>query len=560
VSTWTINNRPLAMLGVTSPTLTRGSWGEHALEIEMDGRNATSAPAWADGATVTLRYGSTVRFVGEIVAPERRAQSGAEGHSLRAVNAWIILEETVYEQTWAILGGTSTASKARCIIGMKPDGTFGTLADAITDVLAFAGVAAGSISLPQTEEPWEVRNVTCAEVLRQIQRMAPRSVAWWTYPGGVPTFHVSDEPTLVTLAMTPKTLVSLRPNRRQAVRGVRLQYEIVSESDGVQQTDVVEDTAGATSGRRIYMQTIPWRGASATFARMRTTVVTIPTAIADDKTKTFWLSHCAPLRGAKTMDGDDITPDWEFSTFDPADTDFPRDYPSGSQPYGPVGPAFRCYFAVRLARVDGKDGTGPYELSDPEDTESDKIRLDTDLTRMLIAGAVTPWMEDMGKTAQKWTLYAIVKWTDAATRQPKKTQVSINLTATDCVNKEYTSIQNYADGDPVPTGLAAELYAALSQTYHEGEVARIEDECTGFAREGNSLQVTGGPAEWESMNALIQGVREDIGGGLTTLTVGVGPNLAPGDMLELLRRERARAEADSRLGVTNSGSKEDGLP
>lgn len=557
---WTINNRPLSALGVTSLTLTRGAWAEHALDIEIDGRNATSAALWADGATVTLRYGSTVRFVGEIVAPERRAQSGAEGHSLRAVNAWITLEETVYEQTWAILGGTSAASKARCIIGVKPDNTFGTLADAIEDVLTFAGVAAGSISLPQTEEPWEVRNVMCSEVLRQIQRMAPRSVAWWTYPGGVPTFNVSAEPTLVTLALSPDTLVRLRPNRRQAVRGVRLQYEIVSETDGEQQTDIVEDTAGATSGRRIYMQTIPWRGASAAFARMRTTVVTIPTAIADAKTKRFWGTHCAPLRGAKTMDGDDDTPDLEFVTFDPAATDFPRDYPPGSETYGPVGTGFRSYFAVRLARIDGVDGTGAYELSDPEDTESDKIRLDKTLPRMLIAGAVTPWMERMGKKAQKWTLYACVKWTDAATRKPQKAQVSINLTATDCVNKEYTELQNYADGDPVPTGLAAALYAALSETYHEGEVARIEEECTGFAREGNSLQVTGGPAEWASMSALIQGVREDIAGGLTTLTVGVGPNLAAGDMLELLRRERARAEADSRLGVMNSGSKEDGLP
>lgn len=560
MSTWTINGRTLAALRVTSATLTRGSWAEHALELEIAGRNVTSAALWAQGSTITLKYGSTTRFVGEVLDTGRSASGGAEGHTERAVNAWLTLEETVYEQTWAILGGTASTTKARCIIGLKEDNTYGTLADAISGVLSFAGVTAGSITLPITEDPWEVRNVSCAEVLRQIQRMAPRSVSWWTYQFGVPTFHVAASPDSVTLALTGDTAIDLRPNTRQAVRGVVLQYEVVSTTDGEMQTDVVEDIAGAESGRRILMQTIPWRGAEATFARMRPKVVTIPTAVAEVKTKRFWGEYCAELRGAKTMAGDAETPDLEFVPFDPADTDFPRDYPPLTVAYGPTGPAFRTYFALRLARVDGTDGTGPYELTDPEDTESDKIRLDDDLPRMLLAGAVTPWMEDMGKKAQKWTMFACVKWTDAATRAPKKSVVSINLTATDVVNKEYVSLQSSADGDAVPTDLAAALYAELQKTWHEGTLTRVEDECSNFAREGASLLVTGGAREWVDMNALIQSVQEDITQGVTTLTVGVGPQLAPGDMLDLLRRERRRAEADSGAGVARKGSKEDGLP
>jgi hypothetical protein len=558
---WTINGRTLAALGITSARLTRGSFAEHALELVWEGRDATLPPVFADGADVVLSDGATTRFVGEILEPGRAMSGPAESHTARAVNAWIALEETTYEQAWAILAGSGSANKARCIVGLKADGTVGTLAEAIEHVLSFAGVAAGSIALAVTEEPWEVRNVTCAEVLRQIQRLVPRSVSWWTYPGNVPTFNVASAPTTLTLAAGGDTDIVLRPNRRQAVRGVRLQYEVQRTTDDVAQTDVVVDSAGATTGRRVLMQTIPWRGSQSTFARMRTKVQTVPVNVSGALAlvRRWWGAHAPGLRIAKAEPADLTVPQLNFALFDVAAAAWPAGLPPGFAGYG-TAVGGKYYFGVKLANVTATDGTGPYELRDPDDETSEKIRLDTGLLRELLDGAVTPWMERLGKKAQRWTICANVNFIEEATRQPKQEIVMANFTATDCVNKEYAQMTNYADGDPVPSGLAAALFAALGETYHEGTVAKIEAECSGFAREGQKLQITGGATEWATMNALVQGVQEDIVSGLTTLTVGVGPNLAPGDMLDLLRRERRRAEADSTNGVSLAASKGDGKP
>jgi hypothetical protein len=565
VSDWTINGKTLAALGVVGAVLTRGSWAEHSCELSLDGRSATVPGLWTPGDAVEIKYGSTVRFVGEVMDVGKTASGGAEGHRARLVNAWIVLAETIYEQSWTLTNGGSTANKARCIVGLKSNGEIGTLAEAITDVLNFAGVAVGSIVLASVEEPWEVRNVTCAEVIKQIARLAPRAVSWWTYPGGVATFNVASSPSAVELAMTAKTNVDLRPNRTQAVRGVRLQYEIVRTTSDVPQTDVVVDSAGATTGRRVLIQTIPWRGASANFLRQRVKVRTIPTTAtgtdaAQKATRQFWAERCPELRAAKSVVGDgDFTPKLTFNLFDNAAAIWPEGLPDGTVGFGAASGG-KYYFAAKLARIDGTDGTGAYELTDPDDAGSVKIRLDSGLTRMLVEGTVTPWMQRQGKDAQRWQLFANVSFIDAASGRPVQQVVHINVTVTDCVTKEYVELQSYADGDAVPTGLAAELYAVLGQTYHEGTVVRVEDECSNFAREGNALTITGGATEWTTMNALVQGVREDIGSGVTTLTVGVAPRLGAADMLDLLRRERKRREADEGRGLANAGSRGDGLP
>jgi hypothetical protein len=62
------------------------------------------------------------------------------------------------------------------------------------------------------------------------------------------------------------------------------------------------------------------------------------------------------------------------------------------------------------------------------------------------------------------------------------------------------------------------------------------------------------------MNALVQSVAEDLPSGTTTLTVGVGTHLGTEDMLDLLRRERKRKEADTLAGLANAGSRGDGKP
>jgi hypothetical protein len=565
---WTANGQTFAALGITGATLSRATWGPHTCRLTASGRDATVPALFADGASVTIKHGETVRFVGEVKGAARAAEGGAEGHVYELVNAWIALEETIYRQPWVKHSGS--VNLGRCIVGLKADGTIGTLGEAIADVLAAAGVAAGTISLAATDEPWEVRNVMCSEVIKQIARLRPRAVSWWTYPAGVPTFNVSDAPATGALAFTPDTdAVDLRPNRSQAVRGVVLQYEVARVVDDEQVLDIVLDTAGETTGRRVLLQTIPWRGASEKHLRQRVKVRSIPlvptgTDAQMKATRKFWASRVPELRTAKPVTGDaDKTPEITFLPFLPAVAGA-GDNTRGQQPADTVGvgptSGGRYYFAVQLAHKDGGDGATQWELEDSSDEDSDHIVLDTTLPRYLIEGAVTPWMRDQGCEAQRWTMHAFVTFLGKGAPGFMGRMVHINVTATDCTNREYSHLQDYADGDPVPSGIAAELYAALGQTHHEGTVRRVADECDGAVREGQKLTISGGATEWSTMHALVQKVDEQIATGTTTITVGVGEHLAPPDMIELIRRERKRAEADTGLGVANSASKLDGRP
>lgn len=565
---WTANGRTFAALGITAARISRATWGAHTCTLTASGRDATVPALFADGATVTIKYGETVRFVGEVKSPARNAQGGAEGHVYELVNAWIALEETIYTQPWVKHSGT--VNLGRCIVGLKANGTIGTLGEAISDVLAVAGVAAGTISLTATDEPWEVRNVMCSEVIRQIARLRPRAVSWWTYPSGVPTFNVSDAPATAALAFTPDTdAVELRPNRAQAVRGVVLQYEIARQVDDEQVLDIEIDTAGETTGRRVLLQTIPWRGSSERHLRQRVKVRSIPlvptgTDAQMKATRKFWASRVPELRTAKPVTGDaDKTPEITFLPFLPAVAGA-GDNTRGQQPADTVGlgptSGGQYYFAVQLAHKDGGDGATQWELEDPADEDSDHIVLDTALPRYLIEGTVTPWMRAQGREAQRWTMHAFVTWIGPGAPGFKGRMVHVNFTATDCTNREYSHLQDYTAGDPVPSGIAAELFAALGVTHHEGTISRVAAECDGAVREGQKLTITGGATEWTTMNALVQTVDEQLSSGTTTITVGVGEHIAPPDMIELIRRERKRAEADTGLGVMNSASKLDGKP
>lgn len=104
-----------------------------------------------------------------------------------------------------------------------------------------------------------------------------------------------------------------------------------------------------------------------------------------------------------------------------------------------------------------------------------------------------------------------------------------------------------SQAEPVPAGLATNLYNSLSTLEWEGQVGLSEIECTGVARPGNTLNLLNGKAAWASMMATVQSVTHSIIGGQTTITVGPPAQLGVQDFLDLARFRRGS-------DVGNSGS------
>lgn len=99
------------------------------------------------------------------------------------------------------------------------------------------------------------------------------------------------------------------------------------------------------------------------------------------------------------------------------------------------------------------------------------------------------------------------------------------------------------------------LYAGAHLLYYEGKITSEQAEVSGAIGLGNALNLSGGRAEWEGMNAPVQTVAEDVDAGRTEIGFGPPSHLSPQDLVELLRGARRRkASARGSGGERKSGT------
>lgn len=103
--------------------------------------------------------------------------------------------------------------------------------------------------------------------------------------------------------------------------------------------------------------------------------------------------------------------------------------------------------------------------------------------------------------------------------------------------------------EPLPTGLAAALLAAIGTLQWEGEVVAIEDDCSGLAEPGRVLNLANGRVEWDTMSATVQEVVEELLTGRTRINFGPATHLGVDELIAILRQARSR-QADT--GVADS--------
>lgn len=99
----------------------------------------------------------------------------------------------------------------------------------------------------------------------------------------------------------------------------------------------------------------------------------------------------------------------------------------------------------------------------------------------------------------------------------------------------------------------------------KGELEIVETECSGLLAIGKVLNVTGGDPAWESMNAIIQSITENLATGRTKVVFGPPARLATADLMELMHpfytsikasSEEGREKESGKSSETNMGDKE----
>jgi hypothetical protein len=172
-----------------------------------------------------------------------------------------------------------------------------------------------------------------------------------------------------------------------------------------------------------------------------------------------------------------------------------------------------------------------------------------------LIGQWAPWMPGIVQTVNVTALVSYSEPESFFTVFEKRE--TCQIVATNLATGTYRSTQEAVSGEAQPIGLAEAMVKARNALHFEGRIILKEQVCSGAVRLGNVLNVSGGRAEWATMNAQIQSVLEEIDTGLTTITFGPNKMLGPADYIELLRATRNRfryAAPESRASGVNAGS------
>lgn len=95
---------------------------------------------------------------------------------------------------------------------------------------------------------------------------------------------------------------------------------------------------------------------------------------------------------------------------------------------------------------------------------------------------------------------------------------------------------------PLPAGLAENYREGLSVLQYSGHITIEEKECSQGIHPGILINLTGGAEEWETMQAQVQEIVEDIDTGKTTIYFGPAEHIRIDDFLEVLKIARNQAD------------------
>ncbi|HLQ18335.1 MAG TPA: hypothetical protein VK146_05085 [Tabrizicola sp.] len=476
----------------------RRSQAGDAVTFTLDGVPYDADLPIAANAEVIIRKDGAQWFRGRVVAISRDAAGSAEAIRYQVAGPWWYLEQLVFQQTWTLGEGGPPIRKSHCLLNTYADGTSMGTRNQVEEALTWARDNAlthyGSApftwdlsDLPDLPIPMdEIRDITCAEVVRKQLRWMPDAVTWFDYSTSPPTFRAARRPDLrtVTLAAADRiTRLSLVPRHDLLVPSVVLKYERVDTIDGIPSPTLTVDAApsGATGAEfGAFVATIDLQGFSLGFAR-----ATIATQALPD-TEAGWLAWL------KTKEA------WLASD------------------------------RISLASV---TAVSRVVSGDP---------LGTVLPRELIEGQIPEWM---GKLTQQETVEIEVSLAvsdDISTSWLGKKRFSVNIVTTNATSGTFSQVASFEEGEEPPVGLAASVYAGLSTLEWEGSVTLVDQELRDEPTLGDRLNITGARSEWASMVAIVQEVAEDVDSGTLSVTVGPPNQLGPRDLVELLRVNRFR--------------------
>jgi hypothetical protein len=566
MSAWRINGSDPELLGISGLKLTFVNQAPDRLIFTQAMARMDDNAFLAWNQSVTLSQNGVPWFRGRANEPRRTGSAGGEKISYEVLGLWWELDRLPLEQVWQLgfvtnheEAATRALRKGRFIAMLDDEGDPQSVGATIAAILEYAkdcgvDLSIGTIDIPLMVAPQELISMSAGEAIRALLRWQPDAVASINYQGVTPQINIRRASQLSSVVVQygdAANAFDIQAARDRQVSEVVLRYEVARTIGQSQRSDLVVDAyPPSADGGNVgaLVQTIPWQGSDMQFLKQKIVVREIrdnvSTATKLKQAREYWakLESSLSLRAADRVEGEKI-PELTFHDL--------KEHPKFAEENAGVK------FKRALREPAGEDEEGEYEFYDPGDPENydsngnpknaRKVRLQTNLVQELIEGEIQHWMR--GVKGQPQTVTAYISWTENGA--PKGPELCVaHVMATNAQNREYAKIASYEEGEPIPVGVAEAIFNALNRLEWRGEVVRVQAECTGWARVGMVLNISGGRGEWANMDAIIQSVEEDLDAGLTRVTIGPAEQLAPQDFIELLRMNR-RPEGNTGAGGAN---------
>jgi hypothetical protein len=540
-------------------------------------------------------------FSGIVTKPKGNATGAAESIDYEISGPWLFLEKTPFQQQWVttdIAGGalvTLTTTRSSILSGQSLDGTKMNSGQVLKEVLLYAQYAyqmlpfptavgvdhlpaappangpflIGTIAPTITVPYKQLRDRSCADIIREVLKYCPDCVAWFDYSTTPwPTLHIDTRSNLAAnlgpggSARTIKAFPNFEsdsygvsgfsptPRRDVQVPVVVLKFEQKNSIDGATYDACVVQSyppapAGVDQGAWesqpfAWVQTIDLVGGHTTQQSADIKSILRPITPGDEIASTWCISKLPWLT------------DGTQGTFDIAN------------------------ISVGLVQttIDAND-----PLNDPDDNPNN-ISLPNcpQLVFELLTSAFPDWLQDDPNNldAAKVSVYFTLKYTgaDAKTKAIFWKNLSdlttpltdgtgviegwFNFRATNAATNTYSELTSWAASEPIPPGMAQALYESLSQPHYAGTMTVIEEECSDLLPMGCIFNTVDGNPDWQTMNALVISVREGIDLGETSVEFGPPLFLDAEEMEELFRAQWGRQptyKLDQRMsGKLTAGS------
>lgn len=550
----------LADWGYSNPVLKLVSQAVSTFTVDCPGGDPAGAEDIPYGGAVLIRLnrtyaggsfsGGTIVFAGRRTAFPRTAHPDNSRTSRLFSDPWWDLENTLFQHYWKTWNGTAFVNFYFSRLNLFQDisagpsnpwtylTTLGQIQEIITYAATICGcnLQAGTIDPTWNVPAYAVKAITCAEALRKCLQPMADVVTWFDYSFTPPKLHIRQRANVASLTLPyagsdahgrhhESSELRDRPDLRPTCVSVQyMQNNIEDERAYTQFSTDTYPIGAAPQALGSLVVPIDLRGSVR--VNVKGQVTSVP---CDPTTTAFWKRHSQEF-GAANIDS--------LALLNPAIND-------GSLYCLTIRD--RGGNLVSLADY-------PYEQLGGGDVASWMKAGSTPITarEVIITGWLKYQQKDLNPDATIPVLHTIthhqvVVKTKLTNSAPAGTDGSGNPLPT-----RYSALQSYTPGDPNISGLAQNLHTSLATLQWEGSHSLIESNVFAILGPGNNLNLSGGAAAWETMNAAIYQTTIQFAQGRTLIEFGPHPHLTAGQLFEYLLMWRQREVYDN-PGVRSSG-------